>query len=140
MKPNLKDLNESLTQLETDKISPEVAVSDEIEDYENKKVVFSFEVYNQNQCEISRLSKSEAKKLTKELKKISLVRTKHLKSQQVSGVACKSISNSGNYSVLFTDLPPDTEMLEIDYTSAGRIFGHLTHNIFNIVAVNKRHR
>lgn len=125
---------------EQDKFSPEVAVSDSITDYENQMVVFSFETYNNNQCEIASIDKKEAKKLTKELKKISTTLTKHLRHQQTSGIACKLISNSGNYSVLFTDVPEDTDLLEVDYSGKGRVFGYMVNNVFSIVAISKQHR
>ncbi len=126
--------------VEQERISPTVAVSDALKDYENKRVVFSFEIYNNNQCEIAKLDKTEAKKLTKELKKISTTLTKHFGHQSTSGIACKPISNSGNYSVLFDGIPEDTEMLEVDYSGAGRVFGYVVNNIFNIVAIGKNHR
>lgn len=117
-----------------------VAVSGNLIDYENEKVVFSFVVYNSNQCGIGSIDKQEAKKLTKELKKISLTVTKHFRHQDTSGIACKPVSNSGNYSVLFSDVPEDIELLEVDYSGAGRVFGFITNNIFNIVAIGKEHR
>ncbi len=126
--------------VEEDKISATVAVSKTLEDYENQKVVFSFVVYNNNQSEIASLDKKEAKKLTKELKKISLTLTKHLRHQHASGIACKPVSNSGSYSSLFTDIPEDIELLEVDYSSAGRVFGYMVSNIFNVVAVAKKHK
>ncbi len=125
---------------ERDIISPTVAISDALKDYENRRVVFSFEIYNNNQCEIYKLDNIEAKKLTKELKKISKIPTKHFRHQHISCIACKPISNSGNYSVLFDGIQEDIEMLEVDYSGAGRIFGYVVNNIFNIVAIGKKHR
>lgn len=121
-------------------ISATVAVSDALKDYENQRVVFSFDVYNNNQCRIGSIDKTEAKKLSKELKKISSTLTKHFRHQQTSGIACKPIYNSGNYSVLFTDVPEDIELLEVDYSGAGRVFGYMVNNIFSIVAIGKEHR
>ena len=125
---------------ERNKISPIVAVSDALKDYENKKIVFSFEIYNSNQCEIAKLDKAEAKKLTRELKRISLTLTKHFRHQDSSGIACKSVSNSGNYAVLFTDIPEDVDLLEVDFSGPGRVFGYLINNVFNIVTIGKEHR
>lgn len=125
---------------EQEKISPTVAISNDLKDFENKRIVFSFEIYNSGQCQISKLDKTEAKKLTKELKKISLTLTKHFRHQSTSSIACKQIYNSGNYSVLFDGVPEDIEMLEIDYSGAGRVFGYVVNNIFNIVAIGKEHR
>jgi len=121
-------------------LSPTVAISNTLEDYENKRVVFSFEIYNKNQCEISKLTSTEAKKLTKELKKISNTLKKHFRNQSTSGIACKPVGKSGNYEVLFAEVQNDTEMLEIDYSGTGRVFGHIVNNIFNIVAICKIHR
>ncbi len=121
-------------------ISPTVAISDSLKDYENKRVVFSFEIYNSSQCEIAKIDKVEAKKLTRELKKISSTSTKHFRHQNVSGIACKPVYNSGNYSVLFTNIPEDIELLEVDYSGTGRIFGYIVTNIFNVVAIGRDHR
>jgi len=125
---------------EGDSIPPVVAVSDALKDYENRRVVFSFEAYNNNQCEIANLDKIEAKKLTKELKKISTVASKYFRHQSSSGIACKPIFNSGSYSSLFNNIPEDIELLEVDYSGTGRVFGYLVNNIFNIVAIGKKHR
>ena len=121
------------------KISSSVATSDEIIDYENKRVSFSFEAYSKSQCRIASIDKKEAKKLTKELKKISLTLTKHFRNQDASGIACKPVYNTGNYVGLFTNIPEDAELLEIDYSGPGRVFGYLINNIFNIVAIGKEH-
>ena len=132
-----------VAELKLDLLSPEVAISDEIKEYENKEVVFSFSPYNQNQCEIHTLQKPDAKKLTKELKNISKTLLRHFKNQGSGGsnIACKPIHNSGSYTVLFESLPPDIdEILEIDYSGSGRIFGFLIDNIFNIVTIGKKHR
>lgn len=135
-------LPNSVANLETEKsnISPIVAVSDALKDYENKRVVFSFEVYNNNQCRIGSIDKTEAKKLTKEFKKISATLTKHFRHQSTSGIACKPVYNSGNYAVLFNEVPEDIELLEVDYSGAGRVFGYMVNNIFSIVAIGKEHR
>ncbi|MDO8740003.1 MAG: hypothetical protein Q7J54_00320 [Candidatus Woesearchaeota archaeon] len=125
---------------EHSKISQVVAVSDALKDYENERVTFSFEPYNSNQCRLGKLDNTEAKKLTRELKKISLTMTKHFRHQNASSIACKPVHNSGNYSVLFVDIPEDAELLEVDYSGTGRIFGFMVESIFNVVAVGKEHR
>lgn len=135
-------LPNSVAKLEdtANKINPTVAISEALKDYENKRIVFSFEIYNNTQCELSKLDNVEVKKLTKELKKISTTLTKHFRHQSTSGIACKPIYNSGNYSVLFDGVQEDIEMLEVDYSGAGRVFGYVVNNIFNIVAISKKHR
>jgi hypothetical protein len=140
MQENSNQLPANISKIEEGRIPQAVAVSNLVKDFENKKVTFSFEPYNNNQCEIANIDKKEAKKLTGELKKMSLTLQKHFRHQTASGIACKAIHNSGNYSVLFTDVPPDVELLEVDYSGPGRIFGYLVHNIFNVVAIGKKHR
>jgi len=139
MPENFKRIDEDVAKFEKGIIPPRVALSEEIKDYQEYKIVLSFEFYNQNRCEIDKLQKSSAKKLTSELKKVSETAVKHLKSQNVSRIACKSVFRSGNYSSLFSDLSKDIELLEIDYTKSGRIFGYLLKNIFNVVAIKVRH-
>jgi hypothetical protein len=143
MPENLERISNKVANLKSDLLSPEVAVSDNIKEYENKEIVFSFGPYNQNQCELHTIQKPEAKKLTKELKAISKTLLKHFRNQGSGGsnIACKPIHNSGNYSVLFESLPPDIdEIMQIDYSSAGRIFGFLINNIFNVVTIGKKHK
>ncbi len=135
LQSNVADLDKEPTSL-----TPIIAVSDALKDYENKPVVFSFEVYNSNQCRIASIDKTEAKKLTKELKKMSTTLAKHFRHQSTSGIACKPVHNSGNYEVLFTDVPEDSELLEVDYSGTGRVFGFMVNNIFSVVAIGKEHR
>lgn len=135
-----KKLDASLAQLKPGPIPAGAAVSPAVRDYDNQKVVLSFEAYKQNQCRIFKLDKGEAKHLTTELRKISTTLTKHFRHQHSSAIACKPVYRSGEYGVLFDGLPPDVdEILEIDYTRAGRIFGFLLMNTFNVVAVAKEH-
>ncbi|PIQ92509.1 MAG: hypothetical protein COV69_02400 [Parcubacteria group bacterium CG11_big_fil_rev_8_21_14_0_20_39_14] len=144
MPEDSQPLNERIAEIgrikeDNKQLSPEIAVSTALTDYENKSVVFNFAKYNQSQCEICKLDKIEAKKLTKELGRINRTLTKHLLCRDVSGIDCKRIHNSGNYKPLFLGLPKDAELLQIDYTNSGRIFGYLSENIFNIVAITKKH-
>ncbi len=142
MPPNSepKKLDDTVATLDTGPIPPTVAVSSAVRDYDNQKVVLSFEPYKQNQCRIHKLQKTEVKHLTNELKKISATLTKHFRNQQVSRIACKPVHRSGEYGVLFDNLPQDVdEILEVDYTGAGRIFGFLLQNTFNVVVVAKEH-
>ncbi len=141
MRQNSKGISSNVADLvETEFIPSTAAVSKELEDYENKKITFSFKMYNSSQCGIGSIDKKEAKKLTKKLKNMSAVLTKHFRHQDSSNIACKPVHNSNNYSVLFTDLSEDTDLLEVDYSGPGRIFGYLVHNIFNIVAIAKIHK
>lgn len=143
MQENLSQkLPSGIADLEINKseINPTVAISETLGDDENKRVVFSFETYNSGQCEISNLDKMEAKKLTKELKKISTVLCKYFRHQNISGIECSPVLNCNNYESLFNGMPEDVEMLEVYYSGAGRIFGFIVSNVFNIVAIGKKHR
>jgi hypothetical protein len=120
-------------------IPQKVAVSEKIPEFGNEKIVFTFIPYKHTQCEIHKLEKSEAKKLTEKMRKVNGVMAKNILCQEASGFACKPVGRSGDYACLFEDLPLDVQLLEIDYTGTGRIFGYLAQNLFNIVAITKRH-
>lgn len=136
----LKELSDSVAALDTGPIPATAAVSSSVKDFDHQKVVLSFVPYKQNHCRIHKLEKTDVKHLTSELKKISTTLTKHFRHQDVSRIACKPIYKSGEYKVLFDNLPEDIdEILEIDYTSAGRIFGFMVQNIFNVVTIAKEH-
>jgi hypothetical protein len=134
-----KIVSEEFKDIEQEKIPATIAVSEDIKEYDNHKVALSFETYNQGCCEISKIEKQDAKKLTSELRKMTSTQRKHFLSQCTSGIACKPIKESGNYAPLFTGLQRDVELLEIDYTATGRIFGFLVKNIFNVVAIKVKH-
>lgn len=131
-----KIVNSEIVGLEKDKLPATIAISERLEDYENKKVVLSFEPYNQSQCQLYKLEKPDTKKLTSELKNISQTTTKKLRYNYPK---CKPVHNSNQYSILFNGLPKDAEVLEVDYSGPGRIFGFLVENIFNVIAIVKVH-
>lgn len=120
-------------------LSDEVAISRELKDWENKKIVFTFLNYEPNKCEIYKLQSPEAKKLTETLRLVNKTSTKHIKDRTKSGFDCTSVGNNQNYSVYFDNIPKDAELLEIHYTKPGRVFGYLSENIFNITVVKKVH-
>lgn len=133
-------ISNDVTKLDSGPIPQTAGVSSSLKDYENQKVVLSFEPYKQNQCRLHKLEKTEAKHLTTELKKISGTLSKHFRHQDASRIACKPVHSSGEYAELFTGLPEDVdEILEVDYTGTGRIFGFLIHNTFNVVAIAREH-
>ncbi len=117
----------------------EVAISKEKSEHEDRNIVFSFSQYNHTQCEIADLQKTDAKKLTVQLEKTSKIFAKNLLYSTAAGVQCKPVHNGGEYSCLFNSLPQDANLLEINYTSTGRIFGYLVENIFNIVVIKRKH-
>ncbi len=105
------------------------------ENIEHRSIVFKFKNYNHGCCEISQLQKPEVKQFVKTLGEINSFRTDNfLTSGRVTPITC-----AGNYKPLFNNLEPDIRLIEIDYTATGRIFGFLAGNIFNVVAVRKKH-
>ncbi len=140
MEENLqKIVSKEVKKIQESRIPITAPISESIEEYDNYKIVLSFIPYKQNCCELAKLQRPEAKKLTSELKKITKTLKKHFRHQDVSGIACKPIEDGGNYSPLFVGLGKDIELLEIDYTKAGRVFGYITKNIFNVVAIKTKH-
>lgn len=146
MHQGLKNLSDNLAKIPGEikssqsKIIPSsVARSDKVSDHGNKKILFTFIKYKQTHCQIYLLGKREAKRLTEELRKINQAETKNIFNQQASGIACKPVHKSGRYQPLFEKIPEDAQLLEVDYTGKGRIFGYLVENIFNIVLINTRH-
>ncbi len=143
MPPDLQNLNDQVAKIPVEsgsegspKLPPRVALSSEMPDYENRSIVFTFLQYKHSQCEVAGLEKTEAKRLTEKLKEVNKIITKKL---LFSGIDCKPVSKGGQYTCLFNELPADAELLEIDYTKAGRIFGYLVENIFNIVVIKRKH-
>ena len=114
------------------------AISDDVIDTENEKVVFSFSSYEQNKCELKDLDKRDAKELTQTLQKVSELSVKNLLESK-NGVDCKPVNKSGNYSNLYDNVPKDVDIREICYSNAGRIFGHIVNSVFFITAIKKKH-
>jgi hypothetical protein len=136
-----KSLSKNLAKLgKNEYFNHNVAVKNDLRDYENKKVLFTFKEYIHSQCEIHNLQKQESKNLTETLKKINHTEARDLRQGQVSGITCKSIINAGDYASLFSGLTKDIDLLEIYYSGTGRIIGYLTENIFYITSVLKKHR
>ena len=102
----------------------------------DRKVAFSFEKYNQSECEISKLQKKEVKQLTRKLKMASGQTVAEFNSASVHS----RVGKSGNYTSLYIDIPEDESIVEIKYSDAGRIFGCIVGNTFGIVAICKKHR
>ena len=124
-------------------IPNEVAVSPKLKDFHNEKILFSFKEYNSNQCELVKMQKVETRKLTATLSKMSDTLYKHIFSKEMSGLVCKTVHNSGNYSVLFSDLQDDVDIYEIykaKDSTTNRIFGFFLDNVFYIKVIWKKHR
>ncbi len=132
-------LKNEVAKLNTGVIPAQAAISPSVRDFERQKVVISFEAYKQSHCRLHKLDKPEAKHLTSELRKMTSTVEQHFRHQHMSRIACKQVHKGGEYSPLFTDLPEDAELLEVDYTGPGRIFGFLVENVFNVVTIAKEH-
>ena len=106
------------------------------EEYEDQKIVFGFEKYNQSECEVYSMDKKDVKSLTAKLIEISKTSIKNFRQ---SGF-CSAIKNEGNYTSLFTSMPKGARVVEVKYSGAGRIFGYMVRNIFSVVAICKKHK
>jgi hypothetical protein len=140
MEQKLSNIPEPEISDQDQKLNETVAVNPATVDYDNEKMLFSFLPYNQNKCQLAKLEPKEAKQLTKQLRRVNEVLKKHLMYREQSGLDCRTITYGGNYCDLFNDLPPDVDQLiEIDYSTQGRIIGYITRNIFNISVILKNH-
>jgi hypothetical protein len=120
---------------DTGRLPATVAISNNIRDYGEEKVLLTFERYSKSHCESQKLQGKEIKQLIDEFRKVTSVETKQLR---VNGL-CRLVGNTGGYSPLYRIIPPDAQLLEIEYSKAGRAFGYLAQNILNIVAIKKKH-
>ena len=86
--------------------------------------------------QISEIQKEAAKSLV--LKLLELNTTTKAAAQQ-SGLIRDKLSGDGEYAFLYAGLSPDVEMLEIQFSGTGRIFGFFTQSTFNVVCVRTLH-
>lgn len=130
-----ENLENKVADLDTGKIPPTVAVSDSIRDYAREKVLLTFERYSKNHCESHKLQGKEIKQLIDEFRKVTSLEERQLKHNGI----CRMVGNSGDYSLIYPVIPPDAQLLEIEYSRVGRAFGYLVQNVFNVVAIKKVH-
>jgi hypothetical protein len=130
-----ENIESRVADLDTGRLPATVAVSRIIRDYGEEKVLLTFERYSKGHCELQKLQGKEIKQLIDEFRKVTSIETKHLK---VNGL-CRFVEDKGGYSPLYRIIPPDAQLLEIEYSKAGRTFGYLAQNILNIVAIKKTH-
>lgn len=123
-------------------IPVEVAIKPQIDELlekyiEEESLRLIFASYNHSQCRIPDISKpSQAKALVRKLSLITEYTTKTFAS---SRLIRDNINNSGPYKPLFDEVPPDTELKEIDFAGTGRIYFYLFRNLFCVVAIQMRH-
>jgi len=138
---------ERLTQLQQpSKLPLVVAESPHIPEYlDGLNYQLIFEAYKHNQCELHLLDPTAAKALIDKLSKITRYNGKSIAS---SGLIRDSIENTGSYSPLYSGLPADIEIKEIQYSGTGRIFCYFVNeypqgdkfcNYCCIVAIKRKH-
>lgn len=132
---SLENLGNKVAKLDTGRLPATVAVSENIRDYDEEKVLLTFERYNKKQCESEKLQGKEIKQLIDEFRKVTSVEAKHLRQNGL----CRLVGDAGDYSSIYKIIPPDAQLLEIEYSKAGRAFGYLAQNILNVVAIKKLH-
>lgn len=118
--------------LNTTPIPDSVALSDKLKDYCDENYKLNFEYYNYNQCELKKLQKF--KPLIEEFNNITRSNRKTINIRD-------SINRDDDrYSNLYSGLPLDVDLEEIDYSDTGRIFGFRIGSYMCVVAVLKKHR
>ena len=103
---------------------------------EERKMVFSFARYDENQCEIYNLTKPETKQLIIKLQSISKCTVMDFNKSYVRD----QVKEVGNYAHLYKTVPEGSKVVEIQYSGSGRIFGYISQNVFAVVAVCKKHK
>ncbi|GEM_PF-3195631 len=86
--------------------------------------------------QISEIQKEAAKSL---IHKLFEINTSTKSSAQQSGLIRDKVANNGEYAFLYRGLSPDVEILEIQYSGTGRIFGFFTEATFNVVCIKTAH-
>jgi hypothetical protein len=106
------------------------------EDPEQKIIAIHLRSGCLNHAQISQIQKEAAKSLVHKFFEINT--TTKFAAQQ-SGLIRDKIPNQGEYAFLYTELSPDVEILEIQYSGTGRIFGFFTQSTFNVVGLRTIH-
>ncbi|HEY5221001.1 MAG TPA: hypothetical protein VIJ29_02550 [Candidatus Paceibacterota bacterium] len=86
--------------------------------------------------EIPQIQKEAAKSLVHKFSEMGGM-TKRAANQ--TGVIRDKVPNQGEYAFLYAGLSPDVEIVEIQYSGTGRIFGFFTQSTFNVVCIRTIH-
>ena len=101
----------------------------------NYKLIFA--TYNHNECEISLLQNT--KDVAKLIRLFNRITECNQKDLSTAGIVRDKINKGSSYESLFKTIPPDTELLEAEYTQTGRLFFYIYQTYFCIVTVKVRH-
>jgi len=113
-------------------INPKIREREEILDHYD----LVFYDYNQNECELHDISQAQAKAL---INKFNLINDTTPHTIATSGLVKDNIDNSGPYSCLYRNLPPDIELKESNLPNGGRVFFYLISKYFCVVSIKARH-
>lgn len=133
-------IDDILATLEREKnIDSSFPIEPEIPDYDEKMKenhLFSFVSYNRRECQLHMLNPVSAVNLVRKLKQLNETTIKELPS---SRLIRDKIENVGNYQPLYEGLSPDVEIVEIQFTNAGRVFAYFVERYVCIVAIKTEH-
>ncbi len=132
------NLDEAVTQVDSDILDPSVAIND-MPDYDEglkENFLISFKDYNYTVCELHRLDKILSKKLIKKLKYINAATVSSLPN---SGLIKDNVEKTGQYEILLKTIPPDAELKEISFSDTARIFAYFIKRYCCIVAIKVKH-
>jgi hypothetical protein len=106
------------------------------EDIEAQPISIHFRSSCLGNDQITEIQAEVAKLLVRKL--LQLNTTTKAAAQQC-GLIRDKVPNEGGYAFLYTGLSPDVEILEIQFSGTGRIFGFFTQSTYNVVCVRTHH-
>lgn len=116
-------------------IPESAALNSTISEFEDK-IVVTFEHYKSNACELEKLQRTTARKLSNQLKKLTSITKRELPE---SRLIRDSIVRTKNSEFLYKGLSPDVEVKEIAFGEKERLFGYMVDRYFCIIAVTVTH-
>lgn len=106
------------------------------DDPEGKNISIHLKQKSLEHRQIDEIQKEAAKSLIRKFSEINATTKSHA---QQSGLIRDKVGNSGKYAFLYKNLSPEVEILEVQYSGNGRIFGFFTQEIFNVVCIRTDH-
>lgn len=131
------NIPEAAGKQKTRKIPPDAGVNDLIEEsaLESRTVSIHFRHYKKSQCQINRLTQSEAKEAVDAFKRMGGVSASALNSALIR---TDRIPNNSNYSTFYVGLG-DVDLLEHNLSGRSRMFYFLDGNQCQVVAIRADH-
>ncbi len=110
-------------------------------DPEAEPLLFSFEQYNEKECQIDTMDPKKARKALRAIRDTGLnIKTMADFGSKLPKLELKPVRNEGDYRDLYKGLNPDTDLQEIKTDNdKGRIFFHMIKNILYLIAVRESH-